>query len=55
MIYRRTDAGQVHPPDNRWVRIGTPVSGGEDVLLYLEAGGQPGDHGETRRSASPTW
>lgn len=30
----------VHP-DNRWVRIGTPVAGGEDVLLYVEAAANP--------------
>jgi alpha-mannosidase len=28
-------------PDNRWVRIGTPVAGGEDVLYYLEAAANP--------------
>jgi alpha-mannosidase len=30
----------VHP-DNRWVRLGTPVSGGEDVLFYVEAAANP--------------
>ncbi|HEX4705256.1 MAG TPA: alpha-mannosidase, partial [Pseudonocardiaceae bacterium] len=28
-------------PDNRWVRVGTPVSGGEDVLFYVEAAANP--------------
>ncbi|HEY3607224.1 MAG TPA: glycoside hydrolase family 38 C-terminal domain-containing protein [Pseudonocardiaceae bacterium] len=42
LIYRPdgTPVKGIHP-DNRWVRIGTPVSGGEDVLLYLEAAANP--------------
>ncbi|KAA2250134.1 alpha-mannosidase [Solihabitans fulvus] len=28
-------------PRNTWVRIGEPVAGGEDVLLYLEAAANP--------------
>jgi alpha-mannosidase len=42
LVYRPdgTPVKGVHP-DNRWVRLGTPVSGGEDVLLYVEAAANP--------------
>jgi alpha-mannosidase len=42
MVYRSdgTPVKGIHP-DNRWVRIGTPVSGGEDVRFYLEAAANP--------------
>ncbi|HVV25133.1 MAG TPA: alpha-mannosidase, partial [Pseudonocardiaceae bacterium] len=42
LVYRAdgTPVKGVHP-DNRWVRIGTPVAGGEDVLLYVEAAANP--------------
>jgi alpha-mannosidase len=42
----------VHP-DNRWVRVGTPVAGGEDVLLYVEAAANPVIMGNPPFGATP--
>ncbi len=40
-------------PDNRWLRLGTPVSGGEDVLLYVEAAANPDIMGWPPFGATP--
>jgi alpha-mannosidase len=42
LVYRAdgTPVKGLHP-ENRWVRLGTPVAGGEDVLFYIEAAANP--------------